>query len=258
MTNTKRTLKGLLSVLLSLAISVAMCVSMLAFASTTITETVVVEQIIEKGYTPQRTSYTYVLTPKNAENPMPDGTVGGKYTLPTVVGDTTRTTAPTFTLEIDKTKPGVYEYYLEKIEKTPEGDTVTPEKHIFGYNVRLNSEGEIEVIPVICQSGVATELKEFDENGNPTKIVLVNTVKGVKSPTSSTQSTTTTTKKGYTTKTYSSTRTTSRTTTRGGWINTGDESNLIMWVAILGVAVIGLLVVILLRKRRDDDDEENI
>ena len=71
MTNTKRTLKGLLTVLLSLAMTVAMCVSMFASAAETATETVVVQQKIEKGTEPSRTSYTYWLTPENEAYPLP-------------------------------------------------------------------------------------------------------------------------------------------------------------------------------------------
>ena len=72
MTNMKKTLKGLTALLVALVMTVALGVSMLASAADTATETVVVTQIIEKGTVPQRNSYTYVLTPKKAENPMPE------------------------------------------------------------------------------------------------------------------------------------------------------------------------------------------
>ena len=109
-------------------------------------------------------------------------------------------------------------------------------------------------IPYICQSG-SPIFSDPDENGYPTKLTLVNSIKG--KPTTTT-TTTTTTKKGQTTRTVSTYRNgTTATTARSRYVNTGDESQLLLWVVVLGVAVAGLLIVILLRKRREDDDEEN-
>ena len=254
MTNMKKTLKGLIAMLVALAMIVALGVSMLASAADTATETVVVAQVIEKGTVPQRNSYTYVLTPKKAENPMPEGTKDGKYTLPVITGETTDKTAPTFTIEIDISKPGVYEYVLQKQETTPNGDTFSPESHIFGYKVEVDEKtGELVAIPYICQSG-SPIFSDPDENGYPTKLTLVNTIKG-----KPTTTTTTTTQKGSTrtVTTYRNGTVGTTTNTRARWVNTGDPNSLILWVAVLGVAALGLIILIIVRRRKEDDDEQD-
>ena len=254
MTRTKKILKGLMAMLVALAMIVALGVSMLASAADTATETVVVAQVIEKGTVPQRNSYTYVLTPKKAENPMPEGTKDGKYTLPVITGETTDKTAPTFTIEIDISKPGVYEYVLQKQETTPNGDTFSPESHIFGYKVEVDEKtGELVAIPYICQSGNPI-FSDPDENGYPTKLTLVNTIKG-----KPTTTTTTTTQKGSTrtVTTYRNGTVGTTTNTRARWVNTGDPNSLILWVAVLGVAVLGLIILIIVRRRKEDDDEQD-
>ena len=258
MTNMKKTLKGLMAMLVALAMTVALGVSMLASAADTTTETVVVTQVIEKGTVPQRNSYTYVLTPKQAENPMPEGTKDGKYTLPVITGETTDKTAPTFTIEIDISKPGVYEYVLQKQETTPNGDTFSPESHIFGYKVEVDEKtGELVAIPYICQSG-SPIFSDPDENGYPTKLTLVNIIKG-KPTTTTTTKTTTTAKGGQTngTTTYRGGTNYTTTNTRARWVNTGDPNSLILWVAVLGVAALGLIILIIVRRRKEDDDEQD-
>ncbi len=257
MTNMKKTLKGLIAMLVALAMTVALGVSMFASAADTATETVVVTQVIEKGTVPQRNSYTYVLTPKRAENPMPEGTKDGKYTLPVITGETTDQTAPTFTIEIDISKPGVYEYILQKQETTPNGDTFSPESHIFGYKVEVDEKtGELVAIPYICQSGTPI-FSDPDENGYPTKLTLVNNIKG--KPTTTTAKSTTTAKGAPTngTTTYRGGTNYTTTNTRARWVNTGDPHSLILWVAVLGVAALGLILLIIVRRRKEDDDEQD-
>ena len=255
MTNMKKTLKGLIAMLVALAMTVALGVSMFTSAADTVTETVVVTQTVVKGTVPIQSSYTYVLTPKRAENPMPEGTKDGKYTLPVITGETTDKTAPTFTIEIDISKPGVYEYVLQKQETTPNGDTFSPESHIFGYKVEVDEKtGELVAIPYICQSG-SPIFSDPDENGYPTKLTLVNNIKG-----KPTTTTTTTTQKGSTrtVTTYRNGTVGTTTNTRARWVNTGDPNSLILWVAVLGVAALGLIILIIVRRRKEDDDEENI
>lgn len=258
MTNMKKTLKGLMAMLVALAMTVALGVSMFASAADTATETVVVTQVIEKGTVPQRNSYTYVLTPKRAENPMPEGTKDGKYTLPVITGNTTDKTAPTFAIEIDISKPGVYEYVLQKQETTPNGDTFSPESHIFGYKVEVDEKtGELVAIPYICQSG-SPVFSDPDENGYPTKLTLVNNIKGKPTTTTTTKSTTTA-KGGQTngTTTYRGGTNYTTTNTRARWVNTGDPNSLILWVAVLGVAALGLIILIIVRRRKEDDDDQD-
>ena len=260
MTNTKRTLKGLLTVLLSLAMTVAMCVSMFASAADTVTETVVVQQKIEKGTVPSQTSYTYWLTPESTAYPLPKELAGktanskGQYEVGTITGDSTDKTELTMTFEIDKSEPGTYVYYLEKTPETPAGETFTLEKWKFGFRVTTDEKtGKLVAFPEVCVGG-DSKLSDCDADGYPMKLTMTNSIKG-----KTTTTTTTTTKKGQTTRTVTTYRNgTTATTSRGRYVNTGDESQLLLWVVVLGVAVAGLLVVILLRKRRDNDDEETL
>ena len=261
MTNMKRTLKGLLAALLSLAMTVAMCVSMFASAADTATETVVVQQKIEKGTVPSQTSYTYLLTPENTAYPLPKELAGktanskGQYEVGTITGDSTDKTELTMTFEIEKSEPGTYVYYLEKTPETPSGETFTLEKWKFGFRVTTDEKtGKVVAFPEVCVGG-DSKLSDYDADGYPMKLTMTNSIKG---KTTTTTTTTTPTKKGQTTRTYTTYRNgTTGTTTRGRYVNTGDESQLLLWVVVLGVAVAGLLIVILLRKRRDNDDEEN-
>ena len=186
---------------------------------------------------------------------MPAGTKDGKYTLPVITGNTTDKTAPTFTIDIDISKPGVYEYILKKVETTPNGDTFSPESHIFGYKVEVDEKtGELVAIPYICQSGTPI-FSDPDENGYPTKLTLVNTIKG--KPTTTTTTKTTTTAKGNSTTTYRGGTNYTTTNTRARWVNTGDPNSLILWVAVLGVAALGLIILIIVRRRKEDDDEQD-
>ena len=174
--------------------------------------------------------------------------------MPVITGETTDKTAPTFTIEIDISKPGVYEYVLQKQETTPNGDTFSPESHIFGYKVEVDEKtGELVAIPYICQSG-SPIFSDPDENGYPTKLTLVNTIKG-----KPTTTTTTTTQKGSTrtVTTYRNGTVGTTTNTRARWVNTGDPNSLILWVAVLGVAALGLIILIIVRRRKEDDDEQD-
>lgn len=268
MTRTRKIVSSLLALVLTACFALSAYV--VSFAETdTVTETVVVTQIIKtvdnanRTYAlPQQQEYTYVLTPKKSENPMPEGTENGKYTIGPIKGATTDANAPVFTLEIDKTKPGVYEYVLEKVEPTPEGDTFSPDSHIFGYKVEVDEKtGELVVIPYICQSG-NPEFSKPDENGYPTKLTLPNELMGKVNPTTTT--TTTTTAKGASTRTVTTqtyrngTTAKAGTTSRARWVNTGDENQLLTWVVIIGVAAIGLIVLVLLKRKKDDEEEDNI
>lgn len=274
----KRTFKGLLTALLSLAMAVAMSVNMFASAADTVTETVVITQVIEKGTEPKQKSYTYWLTPEDESYPLPSGLKSttpnedGKYEVGTITGNSTDKTALTLTFTLDKTQEGTYVYYLEKTPKTPAEDTFSPTQQLWKFGFRIkedNNTGKLVALtPELCVGG-ETELSETGEDGFPTKLTLINGIKGTATTAPSTKPSTkpstnpstrsTTSPYGYSTRstTYYSGRTTS-TKNRASWVNTGDESNLIMWVVILGVAVLGLLIVLLLRKRRDDDDGENI
>ena len=264
MMKTMKTLKGLLALLVSLAMTMALGVSLLASAAEdAATETVVVTQVITENTTPQRTSYTYVLTPKKAENPMPEGTKDGKYTVGSIDGATTDANAPTFTLAIDATKPGVYEYVLERTETTPEGDTVSPTSHIFGYKVEVDEKtGELVVIPYICQSGEPV-FSDPDENGYPTKLTLPNTITGKENTTKSTTSTTKRTV-STSTRTVTTGRNTRGTTATNGtkgtvarFVNTGDPYQIGLWIGLLALAAGAMVIIGIVKRKKESDDEED-
>ena len=270
MTNLKKTLKGLVAVLMALTLSVALGVSMFASAADTVTETVVVTQVIEKGTVPKQSTYTYWLTPEDTAYPLPNELKNttpsseGKYKVGTITGNSTDKTALTMTFELDKTKAGTYVYYLEKTPETPSEDKFSPEKlWKFGFRIKEDEQtGKIVALaPELCVHG-DSKLSDVGEDGFPTKLTLINSIKGQPTTTTTTakqSSRSPTAPQGNSSRatTYYSARTTG-TNTRARWVNTGDESNLIMWVVILAVAVIGILLMILLRKRHEDDDDESI
>lgn len=251
MNKTIHRIKGLMALLLSLATILATGLSLFAFAEdgkadeeteSYVVQTVIVRQTVTG--TPTRDTYSYVLTPRKPDNPMPEGTVNGVYTVPAIAGSKD---APAFTMTISKEKPGVFEYVLERVEAVPKGDTVSPEKHIFGYKVRqvLGPDGiyRTEVLPYICDSD--------DPDIEATKIILKNFIQG---PPPSTKSTSISTR----TVTIPTTKKTPVPTTRASrapWVNTGDNSHLLFWAAVVGISAVGILVLILIRRNRDDDEE---
>lgn len=267
MTRTKKTLKGLMAMLVALAMTVALGVSMLASAADTATETVVVTQVIEKGTEPIQSTYTYWLTPEDATYPLPNElknttpTSEGKYKVGSITGNSTDKTALTMTFELDKTEPGTYIYYLEKTPKTPTGDTFSPEKELwkFGFRIKEDKTGKLVALtPEICVGG-ASNLSDIGEDGYPTKVTFINSIKGKPTTTKSPTNKPTTTPNGNSTNAPTSYRggTNYTTNTRARWVNTGDPNSLILWVAILGVAALGLIIMVIVRRRKEDDDEQN-
>lgn len=274
MTRTKKTFKGLLALLVSLSMIVALGVCVLAAAAETITETVKVEQTVSGS--PSVTKYTYVLTPAESTNPMPEGTVDGVYTIKDVVGATTDETAPRFSILIDKSKAGFYEYTLEKTGTTPAGETVTPEKYVFGYIVRVGKDGNMEVVPYICQGGEPVEKAEFDEQGNPKMLALAfnlnrpeepSTEKGEKGDKGDPGQDGTDGKNGKdgtngrngTNGTNGKNGTTTiKTITQsvGKAINTGDPNHILLWGGVI-IASAGALVIIAILRRKKEKEEEN-
>ena len=269
MTRTKKTLKGLMAMLVALAMTVALGVSMLASAADTATETVVVTQVIEKGTEPIQSTYTYWLTPEDAAYPLPNElknttpTSEGKYRVGSITGNSTAKTALTMTFELDKTEPGTYVYYLEKTPKTPSGDTFSPEKELWKFGFRIKEDEKtgklVALTPEICVGG-ASSLSDVGEDGYPTKVTFINSIKGKPTTTKPTTKRFTTTPTGNSTRgpsTYRGGTNYTTTNTRARWVNTGDPNSLILWVAILGVAALGLIIMIIVRRTKEDDDEQN-
>ena len=118
---------------LVLALVWAICLSCVtAFAAGDgLTQCVTVKQ--EVVGSPTKTTYTYYLMPMEKGNPMPSEKDGGKlengqYKF-TLKGNDSAKFYLTFT------EPGTYNYELRRTEPAPDGDTVTPTIHPFGYKV---------------------------------------------------------------------------------------------------------------------------
>lgn len=258
MTMKARTLKSFMALALSLCIVLSVMVAASAAASGDVfTQTIKVTQELKDD--PSRVSYTYEFTPVKEENPMPEGTKDGVYTL-VIKGATTDENAPTFTIKFDATKPGDYQYRLDRVEKTPEGDTVTPESHLFGYWVK-EENGKMTITPYTCYDNKMEIWNKVDADGNPLGITLVNGLKGT--PTQSSSSTTSSTSSKSTTNTTGRSTTRSAGTTRTytntikNIVNTGDPHHIVIWVTLVALSAIGLIIVAFARRKKDNDEENH-
>ncbi len=261
MTMKTRTLKSLVALALSLCIVLSMFVA--AFAATSddvFVQTIKVTQELKNK--PARDSYTYELTPVKAENPMPEGTKDGVYSL-VIKGATNDKDAPTFTIEFDASKPGDYQYRLDRVETTPEGDTVTPESHLFGYLVK-EEDGKMVIIPYTCYDNKMVIWNEVDADGNPIGITLKNSLTGTpEEPSSSSTTSSTKSNKSTTSTTRSTNRTTKSTvgTTRTvtntirNIVNTGDPHHIAIWVALVALSAGGLIAIAALKRKKDEDED---
>lgn len=260
MTLKTKTLKSLVALTLSLSMILSLFVT--AFAETTgevFTQTIKVTQELKNK--PKRDSYTYELTPVKAESPMPEGTKDGVYSL-VVKGATTDKNAPTFSIEFDASKPGDYQYRLDRVETTPEGDTVTPESHLFGYMVK-EENGKMIIIPYTCYDNEMVIWDKVDADGNPIGITLANVLTGKpeepssSSTTSSTRSSSSTTKVTGRNATSPTGTTRTATNTIRSIVNTGDPHHIIVWVVIVTLSAGGLILIAALKRKKEEDEENS-
>ena len=145
MVNINKLFGKTLSLLLSLAVVLAICASCItAFAeeAKTFEQTLSVEQTIEGNVILPK--YTYRLTPKTDGCPLPEGAKDGVYEFTLDGNDLAK-----FLLAFPANVAADYKYELTRLEKTPAGDTVKPESHLFGYLVEKNADG-IDKFKVIC------------------------------------------------------------------------------------------------------------
>lgn len=254
-----------------------------------------VVQLIMGTADPSTVTGVYGLIPDREENPMPvdkDGKVKDKFSL---TGNSSETATFTFTepgvyqYTAGKLKDaGKTTFTKEDFEA---GTKDYPLTHIFGFKVEKNANGSLAVIPYTCEDNQATFFKDGrgmtlwnyvqadapDEPDKPTEPSQKPTdptepTKKDEPATQPTSAKPSTTVKPVTNSnnqpvTYSNgtVRTTviykngtPVTTKRAGYTNTGDESHLVLWVAILGVAALGLILLVLLKRRHEDDDEETL
>ena len=275
MMKTNNSRKGLFGALVAMAIVCAICLSCIALAATgTIEQTIHVKQTIVKESDDKKVSYdeptvseyTYQLVPKIADAPMPEGTTNGVYQFK-LKGDAETSFKVTFPLDATHD----FQYELRRVEKTPDGETVNPETHVFGYQVVNDDQnGGFKIIPYTCYDSEYKIWDEHDANGNPIGITLYNKVMGIKKeePTTKQDEPTTkkdepTTKSNQTTKTYNTTKTPATRTnvvtqTIRRAVNTGDPYSIGLWVGILALAGISLVIVGIVRRKKENDDDEEI
>lgn len=269
MVKTNKLFGKTLSLLLSLAVVLAICLSCLtAFAADGgLTQSVTVKQAVSGS--PAKTTYTYYLMPMETDNPMPSEKDGGKledglYKF-TLKGNDSAKFYMTFT------EPGTYNYELRRTEPAPDGDTVTPTIHPFGYKV-IQGESGLEVIPFTCYD---TYMEIRDKDGKPAEIVLTNTLEkttscdcdksgscncktdGCKCGSTCTckNCSKSTSGGGSSSGSKTSGGTNSGTGTRAQSKNTGDPYQIGTWVAILVVSGGALIAIAVLKRKRDKDED---
>lgn len=281
---TKRT-AHVFSWVLSFCLSLAICLSCItaAFAAeNTFEQTLVIEQTVEGNA--NRTKYTYVLTPKKDDNPMPENGPGvydkekNTYTF-TLDGNDSHKTTLTFPSD----KPVNYQYELTRLETVPAGDTVKPETHLFGYLVEQDkTTGSMVIIPYTCYDSKMEIWNKVDDDGNPIGMTLYNDIVGTKGDkgdpgqdgkdgsdgqkgdkgtdgkngtngTNGRNGTNGTNGKNGTNGT-SIVRTVTQTVAKA--INTGDPNHILLWGGLVILSA-GALVAILIVRRKKEKDEEN-
>lgn len=227
-----------------------------------VTRELQVSQSVMASANSSKVKVSYVLTPARTGIPMPVDGEGDARSSFSLTGTDIEKMTVTFT------EPGLYEYTLVGTVTTPKNATFTDsdfaaEKdatsitHVFGYKVLSADDGSLEVIPYTCED---KDIEILDKGAG----LLVKNYLAVDEPT--TTSTTTTTKKpaAKPTRNNGSSHSGNNTsgsgssrngTTRGGRVNTGDESQLLLWLTLLAVAGLGLVIIILAKRRRDDEEE---
>lgn len=163
-------MKKSVSLLLIVILLSFLCISVIA-DNDTFKQTVRVTQTLQ--YSPSRSAYTYRLKPARSTNPMPEGSRDGEYKF-SMNGNSEQT----FQFNFDATVSGDYQYDLTRVEATPNGDTVTPTSHKFGFLVQRDEDGEMIIIPYTCYDNHMEIWKQTDEKGNPVGITLSNTISG--------------------------------------------------------------------------------
>lgn len=286
MTRTHRLTSALLAIVLAAVFAISTFVVSFAEGETA-NHGLIFAQVIEGTAKPETVSGNYAIVPDRAEFPMPVGKDGKAMDAFTLVGNSTKEGSITFT------EPGTYQYTAGKLKddaKAPysasdfeEGTKTKPLKHVFGYKVERNADGTLNVIPFTCEdptivlftdgtgmtiwnyvkadapeepSEKPSEKPTEPSSNSPTeptsaKPVTNNSNKPVTNS-NGTIKTTIVYRNGGTSVVY---RDGTNTVVKGGRVNTGDESHLILWVSIIGVAALGLIILFIVRRRKDDDED---
>ena len=251
-----------LVVTLILAICLS-CISMAA-AAEPFEQTLHVKQTVTGNVI--KPKYTYRLTPLN-EGPLPEEAgKDAKYYDFEMDGDSSVDLKLYFPADVEKD----YKYELVRQGEVPAGDTVTPDKHIFGYWVKKDETGKMVIIPYTCYNN---EFKiSVDEEGNPTdetleenKIVGSKGDKGDqgdkgtdgKNGSNGTNGKNGTDGRNGTNGTNGTSTVKTITQTVGKAINTGDPNHILLWGGMALVSAGALIAILIVRRKKEKDEETN-
>lgn len=225
-----------------------------------------------------KTKYTYRLTPLN-EGPLPaEAGKDAKYYDFEMDGDAKVDLKLYFPADVEKD----YKYELVRQGEVPAGDTVTPDKHIFGYWVKKDETGKIVIIPYTCYNN---EFKiSVDEEGNPTDVTLEeNKIVGSKGDkgdkgdqgdkgdkgdqgdkgtdgkngSNGTNGKNGTDGRNGTNGTNGTSTVKTITQTVGKAINTGDPNHILLWGGMALVSAGALIAILIVRRKKEKDEETN-
>ena len=270
MTNMK-TKKGLARFTWALALALvwAICLSCLALAadSDKFEQTLHVKQSVTGNA--QKTKYTYRLTPIN-NGPLPaEAEEGATYYDFEMDGDAQVDLKLYFPTDVEKD----YKYELVRQGEVPAGDTVTPDKHIFGYWVKTDETSKMVIIPYTCYNN---EFKiSVDEKGNPTDVTLEeNKIVGSKGDkgdkgaqgdkgtdgkngSNGTNGRNGTDGRNGTNGTNGTSTVKTITQTVGKAINTGDPNHILLWGGMALVSAGALIAILIVRRKKEKDEGTN-
>lgn len=241
-----------LALALTLVLMLAICFSSTARAASAAvnaTQKVVVSQTFTGD--PDRRQYTYELRDDLESSPMPEGTKDGVYSF-TLNGNDRHE----FTLTIPGGEGTRAQYVLTRKEAVPSKDKVSPEEHIFGFEVSRDKNGELIVIPYTCEDKDYEILTEQDV---PVGIELFNVITGEEHTTQTTTTQSTTSANAQTTTRTVRTVTTIHVnkTVKAGRPNTGDPYQVWLWVGLVVVAAGGLIAVAIIRRKKEKDEDNS-
>ena len=171
-----------------------------------------------------------------------------------------------FPMDVEKD----YKYELVRQGEVPAGDTVTPDKHIFGYWVKTDESGKMIIIPYTCYNN---EFKiSTDKDGNPTDVTLEeNKIVGTKGDkgdqgdkgtdgkngSNGTNGKNGTDGRNGTNGTNGTSTVRTITQSVGKAINTGDPNHILLWGGMALVSAGALIAILIVRRKKEKDNENS-
>ncbi len=257
---------------LVLALILAICLSCISLAAEAeqFEQTLHVKQSVTGNA--QKTKYTYRLTPMN-NGPLPaEAGKDAEYYDFDMDGNSSVDIKLFFPTDVEKD----YKYELIRLGEVPAGDTVTPDKHIFGYWVKTDESGKMVIIPYTCYNN---EFKiSTDKDGNPTDVTLEeNKIVGTKGDqgekgdkgdqgnkgtdgkngSNGANSKNGTDGRNGTNGTNGTSTVRTITQSVGKAINTGDPNHILLWGGMALVSAGALIAILIVRRKKEKDNENS-